>query len=245
VIDGDTIDIATASDPEHRVRLSAVDAPERDQAFGAESRQYMEQLISGKEVYVLPVGPDQHQRTVGRVLFQDTDIGLEQIKTGNAWYSRAYEKNLSSDDRTVYDAAEKEARSARRGLWAASSPIAPWDQRRSEENGRNSMTPKPGLNNNQSNRGGRQSWGRNDKQAQGKDRTATANSNQSRNQTGAASSSATTTTSKEIIGNRRSRIYHWPGCPNYDDVAPQNRVYFSNREEAEKAGYRAAKNCNQ
>ena len=46
-----------------------------------------------------------------------------------------------------------------------------------------------------------------------------------------------------FIGNRRSRIYHWPGCPYYDAIAPHNREYFKTREEAEKAGYRPARNC--
>jgi micrococcal nuclease len=46
-----------------------------------------------------------------------------------------------------------------------------------------------------------------------------------------------------VIGNRRSRIYHRPDCPNYADVAPQNRVPFKNAAEAEGAGYRRARNC--
>lgn len=46
-----------------------------------------------------------------------------------------------------------------------------------------------------------------------------------------------------IIGNRNSRIYHEPNCPNYNDVSPQNRVTFGSREEAERAGYRRARNC--
>jgi hypothetical protein len=46
-----------------------------------------------------------------------------------------------------------------------------------------------------------------------------------------------------IRGNKHSMIYHWPGCPNYDDIAPHNRVPFETREDAERAGYRAARNC--
>lgn len=46
-----------------------------------------------------------------------------------------------------------------------------------------------------------------------------------------------------VRGNRRSNIYHWPGCPNYDDIAEHNRVEFENAVAAEKAGYRAARNC--
>lgn len=46
-----------------------------------------------------------------------------------------------------------------------------------------------------------------------------------------------------VRGNRRSIIYHWPGCPNYDDIADHNRVPFPNAVAAEQAGYRAARNC--
>jgi hypothetical protein len=47
----------------------------------------------------------------------------------------------------------------------------------------------------------------------------------------------------EIVGNRRSKIYAWPGCGTYDKMTPQNRVVFPSREAAEQAGYRAAHNC--
>jgi nuclease S1 len=46
-----------------------------------------------------------------------------------------------------------------------------------------------------------------------------------------------------FVGNRRSKIYAWPGCGTYDRMAPQNRVVFASREAAEQAGYRAALNC--
>jgi endonuclease YncB( thermonuclease family) len=46
-----------------------------------------------------------------------------------------------------------------------------------------------------------------------------------------------------IIGNRRSHIYHLPGCPNYGSVAERNRVYFTSEAEAQAAGYRKARNC--
>ncbi len=46
-----------------------------------------------------------------------------------------------------------------------------------------------------------------------------------------------------IIGNRRSKIYAWPGCRSYDRMSPENRVVFPTRDAAERAGYRAALNC--
>jgi endonuclease YncB( thermonuclease family) len=46
-----------------------------------------------------------------------------------------------------------------------------------------------------------------------------------------------------VRGNKRSGIYHWPGCPNYDDIAEHNAIEFLNAAAAEKAGFRAARNC--
>jgi len=46
-----------------------------------------------------------------------------------------------------------------------------------------------------------------------------------------------------IVGNQKSKIYHWPGCPSYDKVSAQHRVTFPSQEAAEQAGYRPAGNC--
>jgi endonuclease YncB( thermonuclease family) len=55
--------------------------------------------------------------------------------------------------------------------------------------------------------------------------------------------SATPSATGRIIGNRRSRIYHVPGCRDYDAVAQRNRVYFDTEAQALAAGFRKAKNC--
>lgn len=47
----------------------------------------------------------------------------------------------------------------------------------------------------------------------------------------------------KIIGNRRSKIYHYPGCPSYSAVSERNTVYFDSGTDARSAGYRPAKNC--
>jgi endonuclease YncB( thermonuclease family) len=49
--------------------------------------------------------------------------------------------------------------------------------------------------------------------------------------------------SGQIIGNRNTRVYHRPDCPDYQKVSEKNRVYFSTTEEAEYAGFRPAGNC--
>lgn len=53
----------------------------------------------------------------------------------------------------------------------------------------------------------------------------------------------TKTAPDQIVGNKRSHIYEWPGCPAYKSILPENRVLFTSREAAVTAGYRPARNC--
>jgi deoxyribonuclease I len=52
-----------------------------------------------------------------------------------------------------------------------------------------------------------------------------------------------TTAIGSIIGNRNSKIYHLPNCPDYPKVSERNRVPFRTEADALAAGYRKAKNC--
>src|SRR5215475_3929319 len=54
-----------------------------------------------------------------------------------------------------------------------------------------------------------------------------------------------TTAAGPIVGNRNSKIYHLPNCPDYSKVAERNRVPFKTEAEAQAAGYRKARNCPQ
>ena len=40
----------------------------------------------------------------------------------------------------------------------------------------------------------------------------------------AAAQGSSNSVAGQIVGNRRSKIYAWPGCGSYDKMAPQNRV---------------------
>ncbi len=47
----------------------------------------------------------------------------------------------------------------------------------------------------------------------------------------------------EVIGNRRSTVYHRPACPGAVGMSEANRVKFRSASEAEAAGYRRAGDC--
>jgi len=54
-----------------------------------------------------------------------------------------------------------------------------------------------------------------------------------------------TPASGPIIGNRASKIYRLPNCPDYSKVLERNRVSFKSEAEAQAAGYRKTRNCSQ
>lgn len=129
VADGDTITIDAAGGT-RRVRFLGIDAPEHDQEGGQASHLHLVSLVMGKTVTVRVSTTDQYGRVVGKVLVDGTDANLSQLKTGNAWFYRAYAKSMFPEDRAPYQQAELEARKARRGLWKAADPTPPWDFRR-------------------------------------------------------------------------------------------------------------------
>jgi hypothetical protein len=78
---------------------------------------------SGKTVTVQPRTTDRYGRTVANVTIAGTDVSLALVQAGMAWHFLRY----SEDPKLA--AAEREARTAHRGLWADPSPVAPWSFR--------------------------------------------------------------------------------------------------------------------
>jgi micrococcal nuclease len=124
VVDGDTADIRLQSGMV-RVRLHAIDAPERDQPHGAASKQALSKLVFGKQVSVEPFEQDRYDRLVARLWLGEIDVNAAMLKQGAAWVYRRY-----ADD-AAYCAYEKAARDLRRGLWALprDQRAAPWEWR--------------------------------------------------------------------------------------------------------------------
>ncbi len=134
VLDGDTIDLLLVDKTTMRVRLAGIDAPEKGQAFSERSREHLAQLVASKVVSVEWSKRDRYNRIIGKVLVDGRDVCLDQVRSGFAWHFKRYEREQSSEDRSTYGAAEIRARSARIGLWADQSPVAPWDYRSNRKN---------------------------------------------------------------------------------------------------------------
>lgn len=116
VADGDTVTVLAQNGTRYRVRFLGIDAPEKNQAFGQDSRQNLDRLVYRKQVTVDYNGNDRYGRIVGKVLLDGKNINLEQIKSGSAWFYRHYAKDVAPADRKAYEAAEDAAPSPRNSV---------------------------------------------------------------------------------------------------------------------------------
>jgi endonuclease YncB( thermonuclease family) len=141
VADGDTITVADGRHRRIKVRLSGIDAPEKNQPYGRESKAHLVSMALGKAVDVEWDKRDAYGRVIGRVLLapgncpacdKSRDAGLAQIAAGYAWWYRSESRELTHGDKSRYALAENSARARHGGLWAAPSPMPPWDWRHSQ-----------------------------------------------------------------------------------------------------------------
>jgi endonuclease YncB( thermonuclease family) len=127
ITDGDIVHVLDQSTTKYKIRLSGIDAPEKKQSFGKQSKQNLSGLIAGKNVEVEYKKRDRYGWVIGKLIHQGQDINLLQIKQGYAWHYK-YQRGLSSLDRTLYSSAEIVAREQTIGLWSVPA-IPPWEFR--------------------------------------------------------------------------------------------------------------------
>lgn len=131
VSDGDTITVIDNSRNQYKVRLAGIDAPEKRQPFGDQSKQALSSLVFDRQVVIDLGKTDRYGRIVSKVAINDSDVNLEQVASGMAWHYKKYQKEQSPKDRAAYARAEEAARAAERGLWQDRYAIPPWDFRNS------------------------------------------------------------------------------------------------------------------
>jgi len=123
VIDGDSIVVGS-----EQVRLAHIDAPEWNQPFGRQAKEFVMGNCLGWKVRLKRMGKDQYGRTLAEVILPDgRNLNQELVREGLAWHYRRY-----SHDR-FYQELEHEARAKKKGLWADSYTIAPWEWRRKSQ----------------------------------------------------------------------------------------------------------------
>jgi len=117
IIDGDTITVER-----HRIRLFGMDAPELDQDGGHKSKAWLIRLARKGQVKVEPLCFDCYGRIVAKVWHGEVDLSERMVLDGFAVAMSGWHRD--------YNAAELEARSENRGLWASGGISEPADHRR-------------------------------------------------------------------------------------------------------------------
>ncbi len=137
VSDGDTITVISeipcnADIPcnteinRYRVRLAAIDTPEKKQPYGTKAKAALSDLVFGQVVRIESTNVDRYGRLIANVYVKGVWVNSKMVSDGCAWVYRAY----SHDPELLH--FESIARAEKRGLWALpeAQRIPPWEWRR-------------------------------------------------------------------------------------------------------------------
>lgn len=139
VSDGDTISIQKVDNGKFvgeilKIRMYGMDAPEKSQDYGPESRQALEKLVAGKTLSIEIKNKDRYSRTVAIVYANGKNVNEEMVKTGNAWWYQEYAKKD-----TQFEEYQKNAMKKNLGLFSRKGYIEPWVYRKNKKENNSSV----------------------------------------------------------------------------------------------------------
>jgi endonuclease YncB( thermonuclease family) len=117
VIDGDTLDIGR-----DRIRLHAINAPERNETGGREATTALRSIIAGRPVRCVWDGTKTHRRYVAVCTVGSIDLGRELVRRGYAAACPRFSRRYVKD--------ERRAKAQRLGIWRAGYTKPRWCVRR-------------------------------------------------------------------------------------------------------------------
>ena len=128
ISDGDTITVTNnKTNKKVKVRLFGIDAPEKTQEYGLESKEYLMSLIKDKVIIVKGKTYDKYGRLLGTIYIDGMNVNEMMVQTGNAWWYESFDSKNSK----VRDLQIK-AKEGKLGLWKNPNAIEPEEYRRKE-----------------------------------------------------------------------------------------------------------------
>ncbi len=128
IADGDTLTLLVGRQS-YKIQIAAIDAPERYQAWGEQSKTPLSRLTLSRTAVANCSRLERWDHQTCQVTVNGIDIGLQQIKEGMAWWVRQDAHAQSAEDQSAYESAELMAKMRRLGLWGATNPVPPWEFR--------------------------------------------------------------------------------------------------------------------
>ena len=140
VSDGDTLNVQKVENGKFvgevmKIRMFGIDAPEKTQDYGIESKQALEKLVSGKTLEIEEKNRDRYGRTVAVVYVNGKNINEEMVKNGNAWWYQEYDKKD-----TKMQAYQENAKKNKLGLFGKRGYVEPWNYRKEKKAAATSKT---------------------------------------------------------------------------------------------------------
>ena len=135
VVDGDTIHgNDSASGERIKVRLTGIDAPEKEQPLGRESENELRNCIGGEKKAELVIQSnnekDKYGRTLARVEARGINCNQQQLEKGMAWFYEDFADKLTSEEYNAYNKAHHYAQDNMIGVWQLpSNNKKPWEYR--------------------------------------------------------------------------------------------------------------------
>lgn len=141
IYDGDTFRVSNGAG-EIKVRLCGVDAPEKDQALGSNSRDHLRSLISqgGGRVTLVKTDTDQYGRTIAEAFIptgngeEEIHLNSQMVADGMAYVYPQYVGSCPNAE--PMRIAERSAKSDAVGVWSSPLSEKPWEYRRRSSQGR-------------------------------------------------------------------------------------------------------------
>jgi micrococcal nuclease len=122
-VDGDTLVVSLSGNDgtEEKIRLLAIDTPERGQPWYAEAGTALSELVGNAPLrldYEEPGKPerDKYGRVLAYVMVNGQNVNVEIVRRGWSAYVTKYGSDRYSRE---FIAAEDEARAAHRGIWSS------------------------------------------------------------------------------------------------------------------------------
>tara|TARA_B100001750_G_C15051955_1_gene371900 strand:+ start:61 stop:534 length:474 start_codon:yes stop_codon:yes gene_type:complete len=122
IVDGDTV-YASLGSMTYKLRLTEIDAPERDQPYGRQSKVFLRELLKSGKFNADISGKDQYDRYLARLYNNGVDINRKMVNEGMAWVYDFY-----VTDKTFYENQEV-AQKQKKGIWSKRNPVPPWEWR--------------------------------------------------------------------------------------------------------------------
>lgn len=123
ITDGDTLTLMVDQKP-LKLHLSNVDAPERTQPFGKQSRQSLHDLCFGKEAEFKQQEVDHFGEITAVVTCDGVEVNRVQVERGMAWVADKVNRDFT------LPALQAMAWRDKKGLWSEDKPVPPWEFRK-------------------------------------------------------------------------------------------------------------------